>query len=116
MRLAWIAGFSMLGSVGAILVAGLFLRFPDKTRRILIPCLISYATGTLLGAALLGLIPHSLEHIPASSALDTVLIGIVLFFVLEKLVIWRHCHNQCCEVHSTAGPLLLIGVDMALPY
>jgi zinc and cadmium transporter len=71
--------------------------------------LISYATGTLLGAAFLGLIPHSLQHIPAPPILSTVLIGIVLFFVLEKLVVWRHCHNQQCEVHSTAGPLLLLG-------
>lgn len=109
MRLAWIAGFSLLGSVGAILVAGLFLLFPDKTRRILIPCLISYATGTLLGAAFLGLIPHSLEHIPASTSLGTVLIGIVLFFILEKLVLWRHCHDQQCEVHGSAGPLVLVG-------
>ncbi len=109
MRLIYIIGFSLLGSIGAIVLAGLFLLFPEKTRRILIPCLISYATGTLLGAAFLGLIPHALAHIPASTALGTVLIGIVLFFILEKLVVWRHCHNQHCEVHSTAGPLLLVG-------
>lgn len=109
MRLAWIVCFSLLGSVGAILVAGMFLLFPDKTRRVLIPCLIGYAAGTLLGAAFLGLIPHSLEHIPASTAMGTVLLGIVLFFILEKLVMWRHCHNPHCEVHNSAGPLLLIG-------
>jgi zinc and cadmium transporter len=109
MRLAWIVCFSLLGSVGAILVAGMFLLFPDKTRRVLIPCLIGYAAGTLLGAAFLGLIPHSLEHIPASTAMGTALLGIVLFFILEKLVMWRHCHNQHCEVHNSAGPLLLIG-------
>jgi zinc and cadmium transporter len=109
MALVWIVGFSLMGSVGAIALAGSFLLFPEKTRRILIPCLISYATGTLLGAAFLGLIPHALDRIPASPALSTVLIGVVLFFVLEKLVVWRHCHNQQCEVHGTAGPLLLVG-------
>jgi len=109
MCLTWIVGFSLLGSVGAIALAGMFLLLPEKIRRILVPCLIGYATGTLLGAAFLGLIPHSLAEIPASPALSTVLIGIVLFFVLEKLVVWRHCHNQQCEVHSTAGPLLLVG-------
>ncbi len=57
----------------------------------------------------MGLIPHSLEHIPALHAMGTVLIGIVLFFILEKLVVWRHCHNQQCEVHGSAGPLLLAG-------
>jgi zinc and cadmium transporter len=109
MAFVWIAGFSLLGSVGAIALAGSFLLFPHKTRRFLIPCLISYATGTLLGAAFLGLIPHALARIPASRALRTVLIGVVLFFVLEKLVVWRHCHNQQCEVHGSAGPLLLVG-------
>jgi zinc and cadmium transporter len=109
MRLPLIVGFSLMGSVGAIALAGLYLLFPDKTRRLLVPCLISYATGTLLGAAFLGLIPHALSRIPVSSALGTVLIGIVLFFILEKLVVWRHCHDQQCEVHGTAGPLLLIG-------
>jgi zinc and cadmium transporter len=109
MRLALIVGFSLMGSVGAIALAGSFLLFPERTRRLLIPCLISYATATLLGAAFLGLIPHALSQIPVSSALGTVLIGIVLFFILEKLVVWRHCHDQQCEVHGTAGPLLLIG-------
>ncbi len=109
MRLALIIGFSLVGSVGAIVVAALFLLFPEKTRRILIPSLISYATGTLLGAAFLGLIPRALADIPPSAALSGVLLGIVLFFILEKLVVWRHCHDQHCEVHGTAGPLLLIG-------
>jgi zinc and cadmium transporter len=49
MRLPLIVGFSLKGSVGATALAGSFLLFPDKTRRLLIPCLISYATGTLLG-------------------------------------------------------------------
>ena len=109
MLLAWIVGFTLLGSVGAIALAGSFLLFPEKTRQFLVPCLISYATGTLLGAAFLGLIPHALDDIPASSALPTVLGGIVLFFVLEKLVVWRHCHDEHCEMHGTAGPLILIG-------
>ncbi len=39
----------------------------------------------------------------------TVLAGIVLFFLLEKIVIWRHCHEEDCEIHSSSGPLILIG-------
>lgn len=107
--LAWIVGFSLLGSIGAIGLAGLFMVFPLKTRKVLIPCLISYATGTLLGAAFLGLIPESLAQLPAAVTLGAVLSGIVLFFVLEKLVIWRHCHKQQCEVHSAAASLILVG-------
>ena len=40
---------------------------------------------------------------------STVLGGIVLFFLLEKIVIWRHCHETKCEVNGTAGPPILIG-------
>ena len=109
MILAWIVGFSLLGSIGAIALAGAYLAFPEKTRKSLIPYLISYATGTLLGAAFLGLLQHALDHAPASSILPTVLAGILAFFLLEKVVIWRHCHNEKCERHATAGPLLLIG-------
>jgi zinc and cadmium transporter len=101
--------FSFLGSAGAVGGAALLLIFPERVRKTLVPVLISYATGTLLGAAFLGMIPHAIEHTRASSILTTILIGIVLFFLLEKLVIWRHCHNGECEIHSVAGPLILFG-------
>ncbi|MFX0209596.1 MAG: ZIP family metal transporter [Candidatus Hodarchaeota archaeon] len=109
MILLWIIFFSFLSSVGAIIAASAFLLIPEKTQKILIPCLIAYATGTLLAAALLGLIPHALTHLVPSRTLSTILCGIILFFMLEKLVIWRHCHNNECEVHGTVGPMILIG-------
>jgi zinc and cadmium transporter len=107
--LLWIIGFSILGSVGAVAGAALFLFFPEGIRKVLVPCLISYATGTLLGAAFLGMIPAGLKQAPASTVMATVLAGMVMFFVLEKLVIWRHCHDSACELHGRAAPLILIG-------
>lgn len=107
--LLWIIGFSLLGSVGAIGGAALFLFFPEGIRKSLVPSLISYATGTLLGAAFLGMIPAGLAQAPASPIMATVLAGMVLFFILEKLVIWRHCHKADCEIHGRAAPLILIG-------
>jgi len=109
MRLMWIISFSLLGSVGSLSLAGLFLLFPSKVRDLLIPCLISYAIGTLLGGAFLGLIPHALGQARAFPVMATVLGGIILFFVLEKTVLWRHCHDTECEIHGTAGPLILLG-------
>jgi len=100
---------SLLGSVGSVILASLFLWFPDKIRQVFIPSLVSYATGTLLGASFLGLLPQALNLISVSSALNTVLAGIVLFFILEKLALWRHGDDQDGEVHSQAGLLLLIG-------
>lgn len=109
MLLAWIIVFSILGSVGAIAGAALMLLSPEGTRKNLLPGLLSYATGTLLGAAFLGMIPSALGRAPPLAITETVLAGMVIFFVLEKIVIWRHCHDQHCEIHGAAGPLILIG-------
>jgi zinc and cadmium transporter len=109
MLILWILGFSLLGSIGAIAGASLLLALPAVIRGKLVPHLISYATGTLLAAAFLGMIPAGLRTAPAADVLATVLAGIVLFFVLEKLVLWRHCHDSACEVHGQAAPLILIG-------
>lgn len=109
MLIVWIIIFSLLGSVGSVGGATLFLVFPEGVRRILSPCLVSYAAGTLLGAAFLGMIPHALEYTQPRSILSSVLAGIVIFFLLEKVVVWRHCHIEGCEIHNSAGPLVLIG-------
>jgi zinc and cadmium transporter len=107
--LAWIVGFSVLGSLGTVAGSGVVLLLPEHTRRILVPTLASYAAGTLLGAAFLGMIPAALAGAPARSITNTLLAGMVIFFVLEKVVLWRHCHEDRCEVHGRVGPLILIG-------
>jgi len=109
MLLTWIIVFSVLGSVGAIAGAASLLFFRQATRKNLLPWLLSYATGTLLGAAFLGMIPEALQQNTALDISSTILAGIVIFFILEKMVIWRHCHTSGCEVHGAAGPLILIG-------
>jgi zinc and cadmium transporter len=107
--LTWIIGFGLLGSLGAICAAALFLLFPENVRRFALPALISYATGTLLGAAFLGMIPAALSQAPVLPVMTAVLIGMVLFFVLEKLVLWRHSHDDPDEARGSAGPLILFG-------
>ena len=107
--LAWIIGFALLGSLGAIGAAALFLAFPENVRRFMLPSLVSYATGTLLGAAFLGMIPAALDRAPAHTVMPAVLAGMVLFFVLEKLVLWRHSHDEPDEMRGSAGPLILFG-------
>jgi zinc and cadmium transporter len=102
-------GLTLLGSLGGLLLASTLLLFNDRIRLTLIPSLISYAVGTLLGVALLALLPDALEILPPTHVLGTLLAGILLFFVLEKLVIWRHCHTEECATHSSAAPLVLIG-------
>jgi len=69
--------FGLFGSVGAMGGAALLLAFPDAMRNRLLPCLLSYATGTLLGAAFLGMLPKALEKTPPLAITGTVLAGIV---------------------------------------
>jgi len=104
-------GFSVLGSVGGLATASLFLLLGDALRVRLIPWLISYAVGTLLGVALLALLPEALSSLPPARALGTLLAGVLSFFLLEKLVLWGHCHTgNECEVHtSSAASLVIIG-------
>jgi zinc and cadmium transporter len=104
-------GLSILGSFGGLLTASTFLLLGDGLRVKLIPWLISYAVGTLLGVALLALLPEALAGLEAQKAMPTLLAGILAFFLLEKLVLWRHCHDAHeCEVHtSSAASLVIVG-------
>jgi zinc and cadmium transporter len=101
--------FTLLGSVCSIGLAALVLLFKGKNLSRLTAVLIPYAIGTLLGAAFFGMIPHALEQADADAVLSAVLAGILLFYLIEKLALWRHCHNQPCEIHTQAGTLILIG-------
>jgi zinc and cadmium transporter len=101
-------GLSLVGGLGGLLVASGILLVKDSARSKLIPWLVSYAVGALLGVSMLALLPASLEELPPPRVFTTLLAGILLFFVLEKLVLWRHCHTHDCEVHeSTVFPVLI---------
>ncbi|MFM8540797.1 MAG: ZIP family metal transporter [Nitrospira sp.] len=84
----------LLGSLGALLPAAVILFVPDGWRYRAMPYLLSYATGTMLATAIIGLIPEALEHIPSYEVGLSILGGLVLFFVLEWTVIWRHAHGE----------------------
>jgi len=102
-------GLSLVGGLGGLFVASGMLLVNDSARARLVPWLISYAVGALLGVSMLELLPTSLEQLPASRVFTTLLLGILLFFVLEKLVLWRHCHIHDCEVHESSVFPVLVG-------
>ncbi len=106
-------GLSVLGSLGGLLAAAAFLLLGDSLRTRIVPWAISYAVGTLLGVALLALLPEALGSLPPHVAMATLLAGVLTFFLLEKLVLWRHCHDgdgHECEAHtSSAASLVIIG-------
>jgi len=107
--LATALGLSLVGSLGGLLVASTLLLFTDRIRTRLLPWLISYAVGALLGVALLALLPQALETLSPMAAFSTLLAGILLFFLLERMVLLRHCHTEECHVHAAAAPLVLLG-------
>jgi len=98
-----IVAFTALSGALSAVAAGVFLTLRDARRAALLPHLVSFATGTLLGAAFIGLIPHALDAAGAGATHRiglALLLGILVFFLLEKLVLWRHCHDDPCEAHS----------------
>ena len=107
--LAWAVGLTLAGSLGGVLIASALLFFNERLRVKLVPWLVSYAVGTLLGVALLVLLPEALTRLPPRTVLGSLLAGIMLFFLLEKLVLWRHCHTHDCEAHGMAAPMVIIG-------
>ncbi|MEE8078292.1 MAG: ZIP family metal transporter [Pseudomonadales bacterium] len=118
--LGWIVGSTLLGGLLSALAASVFLLLPAAQRSRTLPHLISFATGALLGAAFLALLPRALEIAGPDGARGVglaVLAGVLTFFVLEKLVLWRHCHHDDCEAHgpgqqqrdAASGVMILLG-------
>lgn len=96
--LTWIISASLLGGALSVLCAA-FVALNARTQWI--PMLISYAIGAMLGAVFLEILPHAFhEASSVENMAATLLFGILVFFVLEKLVLWRHCHGEHCEAHA----------------
>ncbi len=118
--LIWIVLGCSLSGVLSVAAAGLFLLLPAGPRERSLPHLVSFATGALLGAALLALIPHAVIGAGPSRVHEVgvaLVAGIALFFVLEKFLLWRHCHDDHCDEHQVheharrkaSGSLVLVG-------
>ena len=105
--------------VGAVLSVAAAAAIAYRASQASVSRLISYAVGALLGAAFLEVLPHAVETAPNIEQLSaTVLGGILLFFMLEKFVLWRHCHVESCEAHDQhasqndhgrSGIMILVG-------
>lgn len=117
--LSWIiAGCLVGGIISVVVAAAMAYRAPPSA----VPMLVSYSVGALLGAAFLAVLPHAYETIGSATELGaSVLVGLLVFFVLEKLVLWHHHHapqwgeeqsgrhQHVHAVHESSGMLIVIG-------
>ncbi|MDD2913270.1 MAG: ZIP family metal transporter [Candidatus Pacebacteria bacterium] len=89
-------------------LAVLFLFFKKETLSKITMFLVSLSAGALIGGAFLHLLPEASEEMGSEKLFFIVLIAFVLFFLIEKVFHWRHCHKENCEVH-TFGYMNLVG-------
>jgi zinc and cadmium transporter len=82
------------------LVGILTLALNDKLLQKLVFSLIGFSAGALLGGAFLHLLPEALKETNSTTVFYYLILGIVLFFLLERYVHWRHCHEENCDVHA----------------
>lgn len=105
--LAWIT----VGGVGMSLLAlsgSLTLLLPERSFDRVVPPLVALAAGTLLGGALLHMLPEAVAAM--GNDLDVYvwfLAGFLAFFVLEQFLHWHHCHRAVHD-HGPLGYLILI--------
>jgi len=105
--LAAIVAACLAGGVLAIVAAAGTLALHSRW----ISRLVSFAVGALLGAVFLELLPHALEHGSTERVMGTVLAGLLLFFLLEKLVLWRHSHGDPDSPDAAVGAAHAHGAD-----
>jgi zinc and cadmium transporter len=89
--------FTAVGGIASAACAGLFLLLPEQLGMRMLPHFVSFATGALIGAALLGLLPEAMEAVGPGGAHSigiALVAGLGVFFIIEKLVLWRHAHSH----------------------
>lgn len=94
--------------VSLLAFLGIFtLYFKEKLLNKILLSLVSLSAGALLGDAFLHLIPESIESISSEIVFLYILIGFIIFFFIEKVLHWHHCHKGHCETHSFAQMILI---------
>jgi zinc and cadmium transporter len=105
--LLWIIAATMVDGLVS-LVGAVTLVLKKETLNKLLMVLVAFSTGALLGGAFFHLMPEALEAMKPPVAFGYLLAGFILFFLIEKLLHWHHCHEEHCEVH-TFTYLILFG-------
>lgn len=89
-------------------IGGLFVFLPEAILKRWLKPLVAFAAGSLLGGAFFHMLPHALGAANPPSSMLWVVIGFVVFFALDQLLEWHHCHRPPSEHIRPLGPLLLV--------
>ncbi len=99
MNFVWALGSSIFVSLLSLVgILALVLKENVLNKTLLL--LISFSAGALIGGAFLHLIPEAAEKSVHGEVYTFVIVGFILFFILEKYLHWRHCHKRRCDIHS----------------
>lgn len=105
--LAYIVAATLVGGVLSVAAAAVFAL---RARESDVPMLVSFAIGTLLAAALLEILPHALETAARPGLVTATLLGgILAFFILEKLLLWRHAHDGHGHAEGRVALMVIVG-------
>lgn len=98
---------SLVGSIFA-LIGGIILLYKESFAKKISLILVSFAAGSLIGVALLDLLPEALELSPEDNSIFiSVIVGILALFIFEKWLHWYHCHDrEVCEIHTFSTTVL----------
>lgn len=106
-ELAWILGATF--TVGILSLIGMLsLWIKEKLLERITFILVAFSAGTLLAGAFFHLLLESLEILSTTRAFVYLFVGFILFFLAERFLYWRHCHDGECDVH-TFNYLILYG-------
>jgi len=99
--------FAAFGGIASAAFAIVFLWVREDHSALILPHFISFATGALLGAALLALLPEAMAGAGPQGAHGiglTLVAGLGVFFVIEKLVLWWHAHAHVHDAGAATCP------------
>lgn len=97
----------LVGNIGSVIMASLMLKLSNERLHKITRNINAFAGGTLVGAAFLGMLPNAIK-LGGYQISYAVLAGILFFFIIEKIMLWRICPDENCDRHSKAGALMLM--------
>ncbi|MCX5700607.1 MAG: ZIP family metal transporter [Candidatus Omnitrophica bacterium] len=99
MVLIWILTSTLLVSVIS-LIGVVTLAIKNNLLHKIIFYLLGFSAGALIGGAFLHILPEAIEKTNTTTVFYFTILGIIVFFLMERFLHWRHCHEENCRIHA----------------